>query len=115
MATPEFIDPGIAFPCLCIALLILSLLSTSLYWRAFAVSWLATICLSYYLWSLPRPVSLQSVLISFLNLLLFLWSLFLSPIQLVLAKKEDEESHSDSTILWDPETTGISRKDIKAE
>lgn len=93
----------------CVSLWLLTLFSTSLFWRAFGASWLATACLTFYTWTNP------ALWLVVCDVTLLLWSLSLTPLQLLLAPTDMRESHAASNILWNPENVEIPKSQIEAE
>lgn len=65
------------------------------YWRRMSIFQLAFVC--------------------FLVVTLFLWSLLLTPVQLILQRQEAREPSAAYQILYDPAVLGVKQHDIKFE
>lgn len=99
-----------------LTLLVITIWSTSHYWRILFVSWFATLSLFFNLVSQWRRMTFYQI--TFLGLLfctLFLWSTLLTPVQLLFQRKEAREPTSAYQILYDPTLFGVKPHDIKVE
>lgn len=81
------------------------------------MSWLASVSVGYYIAiNYSTLSSLEFFWAFFLCTTLVLWSILLTPVQLLFAKREERKPTTAPQILWDPaETAGIKRASIKAE
>lgn len=104
------------FPTICVALMVLSLWSTSHYWRTLSVSWLATLSIGHHYLAHDEELTTgQNVWLCSLSITLLMWSLLLTPFQLLLTAAEDRKPTAVSKVLWDPELFGVKKFAIKAE
>ncbi|KAF1352032.1 hypothetical protein BDV97DRAFT_348629 [Delphinella strobiligena] len=105
-----------SFPTICVALMVLSLWSTSHYWRTLSVSWLATLSVGHYYLHYDEDLTTGQLIWSCsLSITLLMWSLLLTPFQLLLTAAEDRRPTAVSKVLWDPELFGVKKFAIKAE
>ena len=81
------------------------------------MSWLASVSVGYYIAiNYSTLSSLEFLWASSLCTTLILWSILLTPIQLLFAKREERKPTTAPRILWDPaESRGMKRASIKAE
>ena len=104
------------FPTLAVALLAFSLWSGSHFWRTIAVSWLATVSVGIYLYLDIEEVLLVERIWGYtLFVTVLLWSLLLTPVQLLFHKAEDRKPSSSIWISWDPARSGKKRSEIQAD
>lgn len=104
------------FPTLAVALLAFSLWSGSHFWRTIAVSWLATVSVGIYLYlDIEKVLSIERIWGFTLFITLLLWSLLLTPVQLVFFRAEDRKPSSSFRVAWDPTSSGQKRREIQAD
>ncbi|MCJ1470073.1 hypothetical protein MMC07_008718 [Pseudocyphellaria aurata] len=105
------------FPIVSVALFVVSLWSGSHFWRTICVSWLASVSVSYYVAANYGTLSTFEFLWAFsLCATLVLWSILLTPVQLLFSKREERKPTTAPAVLWDPaESTDIKRASIRAD
>ena len=81
------------------------------------MSWLASVSVGYYVAINYRTLSSFEFLWAFsLCATLVLWSILLTPVQLLFAKRGKRKPTTAPQVLWDPaESAGIERASIKVE
>jgi hypothetical protein len=103
-------------PTILLALLVASLWSIDHYWRNLSVSWLATISMLYFVSVNFHSVTLmQRIWFIALVSTLFLWSLLLTPVQLLISKPEERQPTAQFEVLWDPLCVGVGPEEVQAE
>ena len=104
------------FPTLAVALLAFSLWSGSHFWRTIAVSWLATVSVGIYLYlDIDEVLSVERIWGYTLFATLILWSVLLTPVQLLFFRAEDRKPSSSIRVAWDPVNAGKKRRKIQAD
>lgn len=103
-------------PILVVGLFIASLWTIDHYWRNLAVSWLATISVIYITATNYHGATLvQSTWLFALTSLLLLWSILLTPVQLLIKSAEEEVVTAQVEIILDPIKWGLGRAEVTAE
>ncbi|RDW65151.1 hypothetical protein BP5796_09843 [Coleophoma crateriformis] len=103
-------------PTVLLALLIASLWSTNHYWRNLIVSWLATLGLTYFAFANYHDVTLMEQTYLFtLAVILLLWSILLTPMQLFVSTPEKRQPRAHVEILWDPICIGLATETVQAD
>jgi hypothetical protein len=91
------------FFCLWISSIWLLVQSSSLYWKTLSISLLAACSTTAYVLSVPLS-NLELVITTPLLLALVLFSLFLTPLQLVFSRPKNRQRFSTAEVLYDPIT-----------
>lgn len=103
-------------PTILLALFVATLWSVNHYWRNLSVSWLATVSVTYFALANFHEVTLmQRVWLLALASTLLLWSLLLTPIQLLVTSPEERQPTAQVEVLWDPFCIGVGPDAVNAE
>lgn len=103
-------------PVLVVGLFIASLWTIDHYWRNLTVSWLATISVFYITATNYHGATLVQIAWLFtLTFTLLLWSILLTPVQILIKSVEEGAVTAQVEIILDPIKCGLSRAEITAE
>lgn len=106
----------IVIPTLFLGLFVASLWSIDHYWRNLTVSWIATASVTYFTAANYHDTTLmQSVWLFALASTLLLWSILLTPIQLLIRSAEERTPTAQVEVILDPLKCGLRSDAIIAE